>query len=356
MSTFAVIDLSNLFARARYVVQGDAYDKAGMALTIVFKSLRKMHRQFSVDHMVFAIDSGSWRYDVYPLYKSGRKADRLKQTPSEKEDNAIFFGALNSLTEYLETQTRCTVLRRQGIEGDDFVARFIQNHPNDQHVLISGDSDFVQLLAPNVKIYDGVEERLIAVDGVTNAKNERMRIVVLNKSGKAGKIDSKIVDQSFVPEPEWWKQALFFKIVRGDTGDSILSSNPRVRYDGTSKEVTISQAWEDRKAKGFHWNNFMLKEWDKPIGTDSAGEIIFQKTVVKDAFALNESLIDLTKQPTWVKEQMDETIRASIHKPPVPKVGFAFLKFCKTHDLPNTIEVTDHAIYLNAPYPNQDVI
>ncbi len=45
MTRYAIVDVANLFYRARHVVRGDAYTKAGMALTIVFRSLRKLHRR-----------------------------------------------------------------------------------------------------------------------------------------------------------------------------------------------------------------------------------------------------------------------------------------------------------------------
>ena len=45
------------------------------------------------------------------------------------------------------------------------IAMFIESHPNDEHIVISSDSDYLQLIQDNVKIYDGVQNRIIIKDG-----------------------------------------------------------------------------------------------------------------------------------------------------------------------------------------------
>ncbi|RYE97738.1 MAG: hypothetical protein EOO77_38525 [Oxalobacteraceae bacterium] len=153
------------------------------------------------------------------------------------------------------------------------------------------------------------------------------------------------------PEPEWWKRALFLKIVRGDVGDGIFSAYPGVRYEGSSKKTGIREAWEDRNAGGFHWNNFMLSRWDKALGQDESGNTISENVRVMDEYAINRSLIDLTQQPERIKEMMDAVIVQAVQKEPVGNVGINFMKFCAKHDLTNlNRDATDHAAYLNRGY------
>lgn len=345
---FAIIDLSNLFHRARHVTIGDPITKAGMSVHIIFKSLRKVSKEFNIDHFVFCIDNGSWRYNAYPSYKASRKASRLSATEIEKEEAETFFAVMADLTTYLTTKTRCTVLNSKGIEGDDFVGRWVQLHPADNHVIVSGDSDFIQLLAPNVRIFDGINSRVIATDGVTDIiKNHKLEFTVDTGSGKI-KIGKKNPD--FIPEQDWWKRALFIKIVRGDPGDGIYSTNLGVRYNGSAKKVGIKEAWEDRNAKGFHWNNFMQTDWVK-LGTRTANGETTTVTVAQE-FKINESLIDLTKQPDTVKDQMDEAIVDAASKSlDGNRVGIDFIRFCAKHDLPNLQqEADDHVRYLNQSY------
>jgi 5'-3' exonuclease len=351
MNTFVIVDLSNLFARCRHVVkrETDPHTKAAVAMALVFRSLSKANREFGLDHIVFAVDSGSWRYAVYPMYKARRKMHRLEKSTSEQEEDQIFYDYLNKLIEYLDKKTKCTVLKERNIEGDDFVARFVQLYPDDNHIIISADSDFIQLLSPTVKIYDGVNERLVTTKGVFDSHGHNLEFKIEPGSGKI-----KILkpNDAFVPEDEWWKKALFVKLIRGDSGDGVFSAYPGITYKGTTKRIGILQAWEDRKDKGYHWNNFMLQEWKKFKGTGSDGEVIKENVRVIDEFKINESLIDLTKQPEEIKKIMDRVIANAINKDvSVKNVGFDFLKFCNQYDLPGLAVETDHAFYLSKGYP-----
>ena len=343
MMRFAVVDLSNLFHRVRhglFLAEPDA--KTGMALLVVFRSLRKLYREFDVDHIVFAVDHGSWRYASYPAYKSRRKLEKLAATPREQRETQQFFDSLNALQAYLQTQTRCTVLSAKDLEGDDFIARWIARHPQDDHIILSGDSDFVQLIADNVCIFDAMNQRIMGVSGVIDGDGRNLQFTV---SPKDGKVKVGKPDAAFVPEQEWWRKALFVKLIRGDATDSVFSAFPGVRYD--SKKCSIRAAWEDRATQGYDWNNLMFQTWDKLL---ESGEI--KSVRVIDEFRINEHLIDLTKQSEAIVEAMDATIDAAIHATPVQQVGRYFLRFCATHDLPALAkEAGDHVTYLNAAYP-----
>lgn len=349
MSSFALIDLSNLFYRC---VKGhgkhndDSDIKIGLALLMLFRSLRKMRRDFQIDHIVFAIDDGSWRYQVYPAYKSRRKLSRLIASPAEQEENTSFLTALNTLTSYLAQQTRCTVLQANNVEGDDFIARWIGRHPHDQHVIISGDSDFIQLMAPNVRIYDALNQRVIALDGIIDDRGLKLAFSV---SVKDGKLKTGRPDAKFVPEEDWWRKALFIKLLRGDTGDSVFAAYPGVRYEG--KKCSIKAAWEDRKNQGYDWNNLMYQQWDKLLGHTN-GEKLTERVRVIDEYRVNQQVIDLTQQPVAIQQTMDACIDAAIQQQPLKHVGIAFLQFCTVHNLPTLAkEADDHVVYLNTGYP-----
>jgi hypothetical protein len=410
MSRYIIIDAANLMFRVRHVVRGDAFTKAGMALHIMFRSIRKLFREQQCDHVVLAMEGGgSWRYKVYPKYKSKRRLDRQAQaalkTEKEREEDEIFDYAIKEFNTFMAEKTRCTILHQPGIEGDDFVARWIQLHPKDEHIILSGDSDFIQLLAPNVSIYNGAENWLITTNGVIDENGDEMMFHVDMSSGKLkvgqtikaarkaheqeqrdkkkqhveNEKERKVLHQKtekaraaedpeykvqpfipavfveepfeFAPEPEWWRKALFVKCIRGDTGDSIFSAYPGVRTKSSSKKVGLTEAWEDRAGKGLSWNNFMLNRWNKLIGTDDDGNPQTTEVRVIDEYRINVGLIDLAEQPQDVKDIMDQVIIDSVQKEPVENVGFAFLKFCKANELNNLMrEANDHAAYLNRGY------
>jgi len=331
---FAVIDLSNLFHRARYVALGEP----ALAVQIIFRSLRKLYREFRISHMVFAVDHGSWRSQVYPAYKSRRDRDL---TLREQREQAQSFQTLDALQAYLAAQTRCTVLREREVEGDDFVARWIARHPNDEHLIVSSDSDFVQLIADKVRIYDAINQRVLSREMIVDDRGRNLAFAV---SPKDGKIRVGEPDGNFVPEPEWWRKALFIKLVRGDAGDSIFSAFPGVRYEG--KKCSIRAAWEDRVEQGYDWNNLMFQTWDILLETGGSRQVR-----VLDQFRLNEHLIDLTKQPAPIMQAMDATIDHAISRPPIKQVGMYFLRFCDQLDLPLLAkEAGDHVAYLNIGY------
>lgn len=373
MTKYAIVDVANLFHRARFATSGDAFTKAGMTLHIVFRSLRKLTREQNCNHVVLCLEGKSWRYDYYPAYKSKRKLDQAQQKLKDAEETEVFFQTMDDFNNFMAEKTKCTVLQSPGIEGDDFVARWIQLHPNDEHVILSGDSDFVQLLAPNVSIYNGMDDVLITPTGIFDNKGRELLFSVEPSKGKikigkaleeaekdhvkAEKEKTKLYPShvpepfSFTPEPEWWKKALFIKIIRGDSSDSIFSAYPGVRYEGSSKRIGIRECWEDRNSMGYDWNNFMLQSWEKLIKVDENGNNITELVKVMDEFNKNAMLIDLSHQPQKIKDLMDAVIVQAVQKEPVSNVGIAFLRFCNEYQLNNlSKEATDHAVYLNAPY------
>jgi 5'-3' exonuclease len=181
---FALIDAANLFNRAHHVCGGDAFTKAGMALHIIFNSLDKAFRQHGANHLVLCAEGRSWRYDYYPQYKAKRRMLREMQSPKEKEEQEVFYDVLKDFIEYMAENTRCTVLQTQGAEADDLIARFIQLHPDDEHMILSGDSDMVQLVSPNVTIFNGVTNQLVTHEGVFDDRGRELAFTVKPGDGK----------------------------------------------------------------------------------------------------------------------------------------------------------------------------
>lgn len=336
---YLIIDLANLFYRARHVVQGDPYTKSGLALHAIFRSIRKMWRVHNGAHVVFCLEGKSWRFDIHPKYKANRQVSDLLITAREREENQVFSETFAELMEFLTTKTNATILQKDRVEGDDFIARWVQMHPDDDHIIISGDSDFFQLLSSNVEIYDGVKDIRITTAAVIDDDGNNL-VFSLKSDGKL-KTGKPITDDNpFTPEDDWWKRALFMKCMRGDAGDNIFSAYPKVR------ETKLKAAWVDRIDRGFDWNNIMLQTWtdynenDEPITVR-----------VLDKFKFNTSLIDLTAQPDDIKDLMDSIIVEQVQKDKITNVGIHFLRFCDKNGLVNIgKESASHAVYLNAPY------
>jgi 5'-3' exonuclease len=321
------VDTANTFFRARHVIRGDLNDKIGMSLATVLGSVRKAWREFKGDHVIFFLEGRSWRKDYYAPYKRQRTEARAAQSPREQEEDRVFWETFDEFKEFITAKTNCTVLQHKQLEADDLIAGWIKNHPDDTHVIISTDGDFAQLIAPNVKQYNGVMQITTTHEGYFDEKGKRV------KDKKTGEIKP-------APDPEW---LLFEKCMRGDTSDNIFSAYPGVREKGTKNKVGLREAFADRDSKGYNWNNLMLQRWSDHEGVEHR---------VLDDFNRNVNLCDLTAQPDDIKIVIKETIdTATSAEKHIPQVGFRLLKLCASYDLVKISEqVESYAEPLNARY------
>jgi 5'-3' exonuclease len=312
--TYILIDTANLFARSKFSVRGDIDLKLGMALHIMFNSIQKSWRDFKGSHIVFCFEGKSWRKSYFKPYKANREVAKQALTPKEVEEEALFWEMFEDFKAFITDQTNCTVLQHDRLEADDLIAGFIQTHPDENHVIISTDTDFYQLVAPNVKHYNGVTETLTTSEGIFDKIGNRV-------------IDKKTGNVKDIPNPEW---LLFEKCVRGDSSDNVFSAYPGVRTKGTKNKVGLIDAFEDRHTKGWAWNNIMLSKW-----TDH-NDIEHQ---VFEDYQRNQVLIDLTMQPDDIRQIINKTINDQTSSPKeLTQVGIRFIKFCNKHDLKKLID------------------
>ena len=328
--TYILVDTANTFFRARHVINGDADIKLGMAFHITLNSIKKAWQDFSGSHVVFCLEGRSWRKDHYKPYKAQRAASRAAHTEREAEEEKVFWEAFDTFKEFVTEKTNCTVLQHSRLEADDLIAGWIQSHPNDNHVIISTDTDFVQLIAPNVKQFNSVMETTITHEGIFDAKGKRV-------------IDKKTQEPKAIPDPQW---LLFEKCMRGDTSDNVFSAYPGVREKGTKNKVGLREAYGDRDSKGYSWNNLMLQRWSDHEGKEHR---------VLDDYERNRILIDLSAQPEEIKNIITETIAtATGANKNISQVGIRLMKFCNLYDLKKIADQAQaYAEPLNARYSNE---
>ena len=323
---YALIDTANSFFRARHVASRntDTWEKIGMAMHLTLSSVNQVVRRFGIDHVVFCLEGRSWRKEFYKPYKANRVA--VNPTVAEVEENEMFWDTYDKFTTYLREKTNASVLRHPNAEADDIIARFIHLHPEDEHFIISTDSDFVQLIAENVYQYNGMSNQLIKLDGYYDERDRAVK-------------DKKTKEPKLLEDPEY---LLFKKIIRGDSTDNVFSAYPGVREKGSKDSVGIREAYEDRNKQGFKWNNMMLQRWTDHDGVEHR---------VKDDYERNRSLIDLTAQPQEIKDKVDEVIRSDVRTVTTPQVGMHLMKFCGKYELTKIGEQAEtYAKWLNNPY------
>ena len=327
---YLLIDTANTFFRARHSAYraADSEEKVAFAIHVTLGSINKAWRDQEANHVIFCLEGRSWRKDYYEPYKKNRSVARNALTEAEQEEDRLFWEAFDDLHGFLKDKTNCTVLQHQELEADDLIAGWIQSHPDDEHVIVSSDTDFYQLLADNVKQYNGISDELHTLDGIFDKKGERV-------------IDKKTKEPKQIPDPEY---ILFKKCMRGDPTDNIFSAFPGVREKGSKNKVGLLEAFEDKKRKGYNWNNLMLQRWVDHNEVEHR---------VLDDYERNRVLVDLTAQPDDVKEKIAETIAEGMTVKQQQMIGAQFLKFCGKYNL---VKLSDNAAsmshWMSASYPD----
>ena len=331
---YLLIDTANTFFRARHSAYRAASpeEKVAFAMHVTLASINKAWRDQQANHVIFCLEGRSWRKDFYEPYKKNRSVARQALTETEAEEDKLFWEAFDNINEFIREKTNCTTLQHPNLEADDLIAGWIQSHPKDEHVIVSSDSDFYQLLAGNVKQYNGISDELHTIEGIFNKKGERV-------------IDKKTKEPKVVPDPEY---LLFKKCMRGDSSDNVFSAYPGVREKGSKNKVGLLEAFADKKKKGFNWNNLMLQRWVDHNEVEHR---------VLDDYNRNCTLVDLTAQPEDVKVQIAETIAVGMNVKQKQMIGAQFLKFCGKYNL---VKLGDNAAamahWMSASYPDLEMV
>jgi len=300
-----------------------------------FLSLNKSYRKFGADHLVLCFDEGNpyWRGIVYPDYKLSRRVKKQSRSPEDIKVDKAVNELLENLYEFFKDKTNVTCLKAYGIEADDFIARWTQLHPDDDHVIISSDTDFRQLVSHNVEQYSPIDDTLYRKGGVFvqdghRASRSDIVVQIYNENWKVKKDKNGEIVKF---DPDW---ELFLKAIRGDTSDFIKSSYPRVR------ETRLREVFDKRGS--LEWNNFLGERWDKN-DEDSP--------MVRDKFEFNMDLIDLTRQPHDIIEMIDEVIEDEVTKNSTNMASVAFGKLCKKYRLVNLVQqISTFGKILGTPY------
>ena len=320
MSTYILVDTANTFFRARHVVRGDIDTKVGMALHITLNSVKKAWSDFKADHVVFCLEGRSWRKDFYVPYKRNRQVARDALSPRDADEDKAFWEIFDEFKNFVTEKTNCTVMRHPQLEADDLIAGWVQAHPDDNHIIISTDGDFAQLISPRVRQYNGVANMTITHEGYFDDKGKPV-------------VDKKTKEAKPAPDPAFM---LFEKCMRGDTSDNVFSAYPGVRTKGTKNKVGLTEAFADKNNKGFSWNNMMLQRWTDHEGVEHR---------VLDDYQRNVVLCDLTAQPEHIKEELRKTI-GNVKTKEVSQVGMKLMKFCAKWDMQR---IADQAAQFSEP-------
>lgn len=263
---YIVFDITNLLYRTFYVQTGeDDRTLAGLATHMALTMLNKYYKQYKPDKVVMAFDRSSWRkkYTASEICISKRpyKGDRRQEmTQSQKAKYDLFLDHLADFERLIIEHTTIITLFADMLEADDLIAGFVQYHPDDEIILISTDTDMLQLLT-----------------------HPKLTIVSPN-TGKPVELTEYDNDAEYY---------LFTKCMRGDPTDNIQSAFPRVRAK------RLKEAYEDP----YEMVQLLKETW-----TNERGETM----LVEDLYEENRLLIDLRCQPDNIRARIDDTISTAM--------------------------------------------
>ena len=265
---------------------------AGLAHYIALATLNKYYNRITPDRVVLTFDRSNWRkaYTKSDQCLSGAvyKGTR-RQNMSDKQQDAFrrFCEHINEFEDMMREHTGITVLAADGLEADDLMSGVVQMYHEEYDItIVSADQDLLQLLR-----YESVT-------------------LIDPASGNARSLSEYNMDADFF---------VFQKCIRGDVGDNVKSAFPRVRM------TRIVEAYND----AFEYDKLMKEEWTNAEG---------KKMVVGDLFNENKLLMDLTAQPTEIKETIESAVEQGFNNPGKYN-NFKFLKFCGKFGLRKVVDM-----------------
>jgi 5'-3' exonuclease len=246
---------------------------------MILNALRTYVKKFRATHgpeIVIACDNRNyWRRDYYPHYKAGRKKARA----ASGHDWSSIFDSLNKIRDELKESSPYKVLDIAGAEADDIIGVLVQKYAATEKIMIlSSDKDFAQLQRyPNVEQYSPIMKKFI---------KEPFPLVQLKQL-----------------------------IIRGDKSDGIpnILSADDVFVEGIrQKPITEAKIikWLNQEPKEF-CNDDMLRN-----------------------FSRNETMIDLTKIPESLKNNIINTYESA-----KGRTKQEFMNYMIANRLKNLIEV-----------------
>jgi 5'-3' exonuclease len=122
-----------------------------------FRNLRPLIEQFAPDKCYFILEGHpQFRYDLFSEYK----ANRILKTADRKEDLDKFLESKDEIVRLMK-YLPVTIARAANYECDDVIGTLCENLKDEDVTVLSGDSDFVQLLQRgynNCKVYSPIKK------------------------------------------------------------------------------------------------------------------------------------------------------------------------------------------------------
>ena len=164
MKPWILLDISNLAYRALHTVgdltHPDDPEQFTGVIYQLWQTCLQLERMYQTTNFAFAFDSRkSLRQDAYLPYKQKRKSDREAKEaadPEAKRKRVGMHKQIDRLPKLLHDMGATNIWGQTGYEGDDQIASAVIHNPEVPAIIVSTDSDLLQLLRPGVMIYNPV--------------------------------------------------------------------------------------------------------------------------------------------------------------------------------------------------------
>lgn len=163
-NTILIIDGLNYIYRA-----SSTFDKGDYCIIYnFFRNLKATIEQFNPTKCFFVLDGNpKYRKSIYSAYKGNRTKYGSSDFQKNKEHNTFFHSQKNEiirLLAYLPIQ----IIKAKDYEADDVIAFLCGNLKDENIVICSNDSDYIQLIQTykNVKVYDPIKKIFMEDPGI----------------------------------------------------------------------------------------------------------------------------------------------------------------------------------------------
>lgn len=149
--TLLLLDGANLMQRARFSSRRNLKGKENAIIYSFFRSLRPLVEKFSPDKIVLALEGRPVRrLELHEDYKANRVYDASDDYGDQRQ-------VILELLQHLPV----TTVRHPSHEADDVIGHYALDGDWDRRVVVSSDSDFIQLLNRDtrVEVYNPITKK-----------------------------------------------------------------------------------------------------------------------------------------------------------------------------------------------------
>lgn len=226
---------------------------------LILNTLRMYNVKYRAKYgrMILACDGGSWRKDVYPEYKAGRRKNREESSLDWTEIFRILNKVQDEIAEYLPYN----IIKIHGCEADDVIATLVTSTQEfgqyEPVMIISADKDFIQL-----QKYDNVQQFSPMTKKMVSDKNPAKYLFehIVRGDGGDGVPNILSADDVFVSGTRQTpvtvkKIETWYNAYKTGSLQSVMDSNTYRNYMRNCKVIDLDQIPEDIKRNIEHTYN-----------------------------------------------------------------------------------------------------